>query len=524
MTRRRGATRSVLALLGGFTALATAFATGWPVPLTEASWNDTMHVNASLHASEHAGVNYARAVSSNGTLDRPSGLEPDIPGLQLNVNNIAGHRRLSPGPETYATLGLLGVISFDATSQSCARVGEVICDSPDSIGSPPTPAYAEAQFNSMSIAALSLLGLDVGPLAVYDANDPIVARASCTPGQPGTADVTFGGPIQLTTGSLLPPYRKIVPIPARNARSTASVTRLAKYEATVYNTQRAENGYSRAEVRLELTARTLLTDTTIWELNIILARAECGLSQGLGGGVVPAPAGLRSTMNFVMDKALATEAQEAETGTLHDAAAQANAPDPDGSATPTPPTGPPNDAETTAPQTSTGTTTPTGNGATRSSASRITRNTATVTSAPSSPAKPRTNTSSRSPSRPGGTTSQPTPSDTAPTRSSTGRTTAARPTTTAPGVTIPDDPSTLSPTARLEDVETITVREENLVVVIEGDTIPTDARQGATALEIWLSGGDPGTTWKTFASDDPDEDGWRWAAINQKTGTVVYIR
>ena len=66
--------------------------------------------------------------------------------------------------------------------------------------------------------------------------------------------------------------------------------------------------------------------------------------------------------------------------------------------------------------------------------------------------------------------------------------------------------------------------EEDLVVVIEGDTVPTDARRGATALESWLSGGDPGTTWMTFASDDPDEGGWRWAAINQKTGTVVYIR
>ena len=106
---------------------------------------------------------------------------------------------------------------------------------------------------------------------------------------------------------------------------------------------------------------------------------------------------------------------------------------------------------------------------------------------------------------------------------------SATPTTTTPASTIPATaipraPGTLSPTARLEDVETITVGEEDLVVVIEGDTVPTDARRGATALEIWLSGGDPGTTWATFASDAPDEDGWRWAAINQKTGTVVHIR
>lgn len=98
------------------------------------------------------------------------------------------------------------------------------------------------------------------------------------------------------------------------------------------------------------------------------------------------------------------------------------------------------------------------------------------------------------------------------------------PASAVPATAIPRAPGTLSPTARLEDVETITVGEEDLVVVIEGDTVPTDARQGATALEVWLGGGDPGTTWATFASDDPDEDGWRWAAINQKTGNVVYLR
>ncbi|MCD2261481.1 hypothetical protein K3888_02085 [Dietzia aurantiaca] len=126
-------------------------------------------------------------------------------------------------------------------------------------------------------------------------------------------------------------------------------------------------------------------------------------------------------------------------------------------------------------------------------------------------------------------------STTEPTSTQAPRNTAAAPTSvptlpttisTSQALTaaIPRDPGTLSPTARLEDVEAITAREEDLVVVIDGDTVPTDARQGATALEIWLSGGDPGTTWSTFASEDPDEDGWRWAAINQKTGTVVYIR
>ena len=57
-----------------------------------------------------------------------------------------------------------------------------------------------------------------------------------------------------------------------------------------------------------------------------------------------------------------------------------------------------------------------------------------------------------------------------------------------------------------------------------GNTIPTDAQQGGAALEIWLNGGDPGDTWATFTSTDPDADGWRWAAVTPETGTVVYIR
>lgn len=141
----------------------------------------------------------------------------------------------------------------------------------------------------------------------------------------------------------------------------------------------------------------------------------------------------------------------------------------------------------------------------------------TTTSAPPNPDDSNTPTSSPRPTRV--TTTSASPTSTAPTPQPTIPAATAK-----PRIVVPHEPGALSPTARLEDVETITVREENLVVVIEGDTVPTDARQGAVALEIWLSGGDPGTTWATFASDDPDEDGWRWAAINLKTGTVVYIR
>ena len=63
------------------------------------------------------------------------------------------------------------------------------------------------------------------------------------------------------------------------------------------------------------------------------------------------------------------------------------------------------------------------------------------------------------------------------------------------------------------------------LVFVRGATAPTDARTAPDALDTWINNGArPRGDWRAFTSDDPDEDGWRWAAINQKTGTVIYIR
>lgn len=150
-----------------------------------------------------------------------------------------------------------------------------------------------------------------------------------------------------------------------------------------------------------------------------------------------------------------------------------------------------------------------------------TRTTRTNTSTSAAGKSTKSSTSTKVP-----TTSSTATSTTAPTTVSTP---PAGPTTTEtsmtqPEIAIPDEPGKLSATAQSEDAGTADLDGEEFVVVVKGDELPADAEQGARALEIWLGGGNPGSTWETFASDDPDEDGWRWAAINQKTGTVVYIR
>ena len=43
------------------------------------------------------------------------------------------------------------------------------------------------------------------------------------------------------------------------------------------------------------------------------------------------------------------------------------------------------------------------------------------------------------------------------------------------------------------------------------------------ALEDYIADGTQDSRWKGFTSDDPAVDGWRWAAIDQRTGHIVYV-
>lgn len=86
-----------------------------------------------------------------------------------------------------------------------------------------------------------------------------------------------------------------------------------------------------------------------------------------------------------------------------------------------------------------------------------------------------------------------------------------------------DEPKRLRATAKTELAGEVTVRDEDCLVVVVGTDLPSDTRYGLAALEDWLDGGDPGDTWVTFVSDDPDRDGWRWAAVSRRTGTTLYV-
>jgi len=82
----------------------------------------------------------------------------------------------------------------------------------------------------------------------------------------------------------------------------------------------------------------------------------------------------------------------------------------------------------------------------------------------------------------------------------------------------------LSPAARIEEVGLVGLDGRDLVVVVTGASVPADADQGTRALDRWLTDGiEPRGDWTAFTSGDPEQDGWRWAAVNRSTGTVLYI-
>lgn len=145
----------------------------------------------------------------------------------------------------------------------------------------------------------------------------------------------------------------------------------------------------------------------------------------------------------------------------------------------------------------------------------------TSTSA-SSPTTSRSATTTRSSTSPA-PTRVPTTSATATT--STPPMTTAAPSTSTTAPRIPSEPNALSPTARTATAATVNIDGKDHEVVARGTRAPADARTAAAALDTWINdGSQPTGNWKAFTSANPDKDGWRWAAINQVTGTIVYIR
>lgn len=161
---------------------------------------------------------------------------------------------------------------------------------------------------------------------------------------------------------------------------------------------------------------------------------------------------------------------------------------------------------------------------TGTSTRRTTTTTTTTTPSPSnSTSMPPTREPDLAPTGPSTTATPPLVSTVRPPTLSTSTPAPTATSTPSPSSDTVIEPTRLRASAETELAGTVMVAGEDCVVVVVGTDLPFDTRHGVAAMADWLDGGNPGDTWVMFVSDDPDGDGWRWAAVSRRTGTTLYV-
>lgn len=401
MPRSRKDIRSLLAIFGAVILLATTVITLGTARPTEATWQDTVAGESVFGTHENAGENYARAIATYGTMNRwITGNESRGPILSTATSNSTPPRAETPA-EAISSPWWIGVLPVDTTASTCARakLSEGECA--------PEPTDPELRAGNFAVAELhglevNSLGLGI-PLVTYDESAPIRATASCTPGSAGQATVSTGGSIVLGDRTL--GNRVSVRVPTTPGVS-GPVDRnwgTYDYQATVIHDRVEQMHHAISQVRLVVEATAGSNEGQRWTLNIILARAECGVAMpmpplpprpstaGLTRGAA-APATVQShdeqaPHNLTAENSTADGAADKE-GTTDDEAT-----DSDGAAAAPTTSTPPTTAPTSASPTTSALTPPSSTSRHDESSGSDLRPTTTVTNAPASTETPRPPTS-----------------------------------------------------------------------------------------------------------------------------------
>lgn len=138
--------------------LATTAANVAPIALTEASWADAIHTNASFTASEFAGLNYARSIGAYGTINRI------LVGSDMGPFTASRTTGQTPQTQTntqpHNSSGVLGFLPVSAQGVRCARSDKLtneICNPPET--APEANSFAATSLSQFSVhASTSLLG------------------------------------------------------------------------------------------------------------------------------------------------------------------------------------------------------------------------------------------------------------------------------------------------------------------------------------------------------------------------------
>lgn len=279
MPRSRKDIRSLLAIFGVVVLLATTVITLGTARPTEATWQDTVIGESQFGTHENAGSNYARAIATYGTMTRSvSGDESRGPVESAVTSAMTSPRAETPARTIRSPFGT-AVLPVNTEARTCARADRNLECAPEPTAPTPKPAnYAVAELHELEVFSLRVLGIPTIPLVTYDADEPIRATASCTPGAAGQAAVSTGGSIVLGDRALS--NRVSVPVPTAPGVS-GPVPRewgAYNYQASVVHDRVEQTHHAVSQVRLVVEATAWDSEGERWALNIILARAECGVA------------------------------------------------------------------------------------------------------------------------------------------------------------------------------------------------------------------------------------------------------
>lgn len=271
--------RSLLAIFGVVILLATTVITLGTARPTEATWQDTVHGESAFGTHENAGNNYARAIATYGTMNRwGSGNESRGP-IQSAVTSTSTSPRAETPAQTIRSPFGTAILPLNTKARTCARADRSVECAPEPTGQTPGPAqYSVAELHELEVNTVRVIGVPAIPLVTYEESEPIRATASCTPGSGGQATVSTGGSIVLGDRTL--GNRVSVPVPTTPGVS-GPVDRdwgTYDYQATVIHDRVEQMHHAISQVRLVVEATAGSNEGQRWTLNIILARAECGVA------------------------------------------------------------------------------------------------------------------------------------------------------------------------------------------------------------------------------------------------------
>lgn len=279
-SKSRGKLQTLLAFVGVLALLASvALAAGTMRP-TEATWQDTVAGEAEFAmANPHKGKSFARAVSTYGFMDRAS--------RDSEVNGAAAFRtmpdttphRVGPTEHDSSTV-LLQLLHLNTVGYSCATIANTATACPTDANEQLASATAKSVSETRSLnMKVSRLGLDLVSLS---GTKPIRATASCSPTH-SFASLSDATKIALGRDALLD-EEVFLSIPGPNRVS--SIPRSwgsYDYGASLHHVQVQKPGYALSQLRLRVVT-TGTAGAERWNLNLILAHAECGVDHETTSG------------------------------------------------------------------------------------------------------------------------------------------------------------------------------------------------------------------------------------------------